>query len=106
MPIAKGNGLHFFKGTLGICCWPNRMSACVTVLMLTTLTAVRSSEKSAIVREIGERLRGFLTKEAELPTSIGTRMALLREPDGESPWIPTAEEDLENEADRKDQRSD
>lgn len=60
----------------------------------------------AIVREIGERLRGFLTEEAELPTSIGRRMALLRELDGESPSIPTAEENLENKADRKDQRSD
>lgn len=67
---------------------------------------VDHAHSRAIVREIGERLRGFLTKEAQLPTSIGTRMALLREADGESPWIPTAEEDLENEADRKDQRSD
>lgn len=62
------------------------------------------TQSRAIVREIGERLRGFLTEEAELPTSIGTRMALLRELDSES--IPTAEENLEDEADRKDQRSD
>lgn len=60
----------------------------------------------AIVREIGERLRGVLTEETEVPTSIGKQMALLRELDGESPSIPTAKENSEYEVDRKDQRSD
>ncbi|WFU37574.1 hypothetical protein QA640_24175 [Bradyrhizobium sp. CB82] len=60
----------------------------------------------AIAQEIGERLRGLLKEETELPTSIRRRMAQLRALEGDSPSIiPTFEENFEKDADRKDQRS-
>lgn len=104
MQIAKGNGL--LQGdTEGA---GRAINVCLAKPdgRMRNRIDIDHAHSRAIVREIGERLRGFLTEEAELPTSIGRRMALLRELDGESPSIPTAEENLENKADRKDQRSD
>ncbi len=50
----------------------------------------------AIAQEIGERLRGLLKEQTELPPSIRRRMVQLRELESESPSIiPTFEKDAE-----------
>lgn len=49
----------------------------------------------AIVREIGERLRGFLTEETELPSNLKGQMERLRAmDDDESPSIVPGEDDF------------
>jgi hypothetical protein len=52
----------------------------------------------AIVQEIGERLRASLRAEADLPTSLRTRIDRFRELEGQSPSIvPAADPALMNE---------
>ena len=46
----------------------------------------------AIVQEIGERLRAFLTEDPELPGSLRTQIDRLRELDEQSPSIIPATE--------------
>jgi hypothetical protein len=51
-----------------------------------------SKHSRAILQEIGERLRGFLKEEPELPGSLRTQIDRLRELEEQSPSIiPAAE---------------
>ncbi|RXH40852.1 hypothetical protein [Bradyrhizobium zhanjiangense] len=47
----------------------------------------------AIAHEIGERLRGLLREEVELPSSLKRQMQRLRELDGEAPSIVPIDEE-------------
>ncbi|WP_128935469.1 hypothetical protein [Bradyrhizobium zhanjiangense] len=49
---------------------------------------IDQTHSRAIAREIGERLRGLLREETELPSSLKRRMQKLRELDERRPLFP------------------
>lgn len=52
------------------------------------------TQSRAIVREIGERLRGLLREETKLPSNLKGQMERLRDMDDESPSIVPGEDDF------------
>ncbi|RXH40946.1 hypothetical protein [Bradyrhizobium zhanjiangense] len=58
---------------------------------------IDQTHSRAIAREIGERLRGLLREETELPSSLKRRMQKLRELDETPSIVPSGNERFSSE---------